>query len=61
MGQVLEKSGKCPPWIMQGAKRIVLMQFPNARLREIELETEDGRLVYEVELTTAEGRRRNCM
>jgi uncharacterized membrane protein YkoI len=43
---------------MQEAKRIVLMQFPNARIREIELETEDGRLVYEVELTTAEGEKK---
>jgi uncharacterized membrane protein YkoI len=43
---------------MQEAKRIVLMQFPNARIREIELETEDGRLVYEVELVTAEGQKK---
>jgi len=38
--------------------RIVERQFPGAHIREIELETEDGRLVYEVELTTAEGRKK---
>ncbi len=33
-------------------------QFPNARALEIELDTEDGKLVYEVELITAEGQKR---
>jgi uncharacterized membrane protein YkoI len=43
---------------MQEAVRIVLTQFPSARISEIELETEDGRLVYEVELITAEGQKK---
>lgn len=40
------------------ATRIALAQFPNARIKEIELETEDGRLVYEVELVTADGQKK---
>ena len=43
---------------MQEATRIVLTQFPNARILEMELDTEDGRLVYEVELVTAEGQKK---
>ncbi len=43
---------------MPEATRIVLTEFPNARILEIELDTEDGRLVYEVELVTAEGQKR---
>ena len=43
---------------MQEATRIVLTEFPNARIQEIELDTEDGRLVYEVELVTAEGQKK---
>ncbi len=43
---------------MQEAARIVLTQFPNARITEIELDTEDGRLVYEVELVTADGQKK---
>jgi len=39
---------------LQQATRIVLERFPNARIKEIELDTEDGRLVYEVELVTAD-------
>lgn len=40
------------------ATRIVLGEFPNARILEIELDSEDGRLVYEVELVTAEGQKK---
>jgi uncharacterized membrane protein YkoI len=48
-----------PPAIdMQEATRIVLAQFPNARIKEIELDTEDGKLVYEVELVTADGQKK---
>ncbi|HXF93972.1 MAG TPA: PepSY domain-containing protein [Nitrospiraceae bacterium] len=43
---------------MQEAVRIVLAQFPNARITEIELDTEDGRFVYEVELVTADGQKK---
>ena len=39
---------------VQEAARIVKAQFPNAHIREIELKTEDGRPVYEVELVTAD-------
>lgn len=39
---------------VQEAARIVKAQFPNAHIREIELKTENGRLVYEVELVTAD-------
>jgi uncharacterized membrane protein YkoI len=42
----------------QEATRIAQTQFPNARILEIELDSEDGRLVYEVELPTAEGRKK---
>jgi len=38
--------------------QIVEKEFPGAHIREIELETEDGRLVYEVELVTAEGHKK---
>jgi uncharacterized membrane protein YkoI len=47
-----------PAVSVQEATRIVLTQFPNARIREIELEAEDGRLVYEVELVTVEGQKK---
>ncbi|MCP9463498.1 MAG: PepSY domain-containing protein [Nitrospira sp.] len=40
----------------QEAARLVLANVPNARILEMELDTEDGRLVYEVELVTAEGK-----
>lgn len=43
---------------MRQATQIVLEQFPNARILEMELETDDGRLVYEVELVTAEGQKK---
>ena len=43
---------------IQQATRIVLERFPNARIKEIELDTEDGRLVYEVELITADGQKK---
>ncbi len=43
---------------LQEATRIVLTQFPNARIVEMELDREDGRLVYEVELVTAEGQKK---
>lgn len=43
---------------MQGATRIVLTQFPNVRILEMELVTQDGRLVYEVELGTADGQKK---
>ncbi len=49
---------QAPPVDMQEATRIVLTQFPNARILEMELDTEDGRLVYEVELVTAEGQKK---
>lgn len=38
--------------------QIVERQFPGARIREIELETKDGRQVYEVELVTADGHKK---
>lgn len=43
---------------MQEATRIVLTEFPNARILEMELDREHGRLVYEVELITAEGQKK---
>lgn len=49
---------QAPPVDMQEATRIVLTRFPNARILEMELDTEDGRLVYEVELVTAEGQKK---
>lgn len=49
---------RTPVLDIQEATRIVLTQFPNARILEIELETEDGKLVYGVELITAEGQKR---
>lgn len=49
---------RTPVLDMQEATRIVLTQFPNARILETELDTEDGRLVYEVELITAEGQKK---
>lgn len=42
----------------QEATRIVTTQFPNARIREMELDSEDGRLVYEVEFLTQEGQKK---
>lgn len=49
---------QAPAVDMQEATRIVLTEFPNARILEMELDTEDGRLVYEVELITAEGHKK---
>ena len=43
---------------MQEATRIVLTEFPNARIVEMELDREHGQLVYEVELVTAEGQKK---
>lgn len=43
---------------MRQATQIVLEQFPHARILEMELETDDGRLMYEVELITAEGQKK---
>ncbi len=43
---------------LQEAARIVLTQFPNARILEMELDREHGRLMYEVELVTAEGQKK---
>jgi uncharacterized membrane protein YkoI len=42
----------------QEVTRIVQTQYPDARISEIELETEDGRLVYEVELVTKDGQKK---
>lgn len=42
----------------QEATRIVQEQFPGARILELESDIEDGRLVYEVELATAEGQKK---
>ena len=48
-----------PPAVdMQAATRIVLTEFPNARIVEMELDREHGQLVYEVELVTAEGQKK---
>lgn len=49
---------RLPTIDVQEASRIVLQQFPNAQIKEIELDTEDGRLVYEVELITADRRKK---
>lgn len=42
----------------QEATKIIQAQFPNARIHEMELDSEDGRLVYEVELLTQEGQKK---
>lgn len=47
-----------PPIGVPEATRIILTEFPNARILEIELDHEHGRLVYEVELITAEGQKK---
>jgi len=52
------EEGNRPTIDIQQATRIVLERFPNARIKEIELDTEDGRLVYEVELVTADGQKK---
>lgn len=43
---------------LQEATRIVLTEFPNARIVEMELDKEHDQLVYEVELITAEGQKK---
>ncbi len=43
---------------MRQATQIVMEQFPQARILEIELDREHGKFVYEVELITAEGQKR---
>lgn len=43
---------------LQEGTRIVLTEFPNARIVEMELDKEHGQLVYEVELVTAEGQKK---
>ena len=47
-----------PAVSMQEATRIVETQYPNSRILEIELDTEDGQLVYQVELLTQEGQKK---
>lgn len=47
-----------PALDMRQATEIVIGQFPQARILEIELDREHGKLVYEVELITAEGQKR---
>ncbi|MER3424865.1 MAG: hypothetical protein C4293_18230 [Nitrospiraceae bacterium] len=47
-----------PAISVQEATRIVQEHFPGARILEVKLATEDGRLVYEVELVTAEGQKK---
>lgn len=54
----LGDESRVPAISVPEATRIVLEEFPNARILEIELEGEDGRLVYEVELVTADGQKR---
>lgn len=49
---------QAPAIDMQEATRVMLANFPNARILEMELDSEDGRLVYEVELVTAEGQKK---
>ncbi|MDC8450014.1 MAG: PepSY domain-containing protein [Nitrospira sp.] len=43
---------------MPEATRLVLAEFPNARIVEIELDREHGHFVYEVELITTEGQKK---
>ena len=47
--------GPTPLISISEATRIVLDEYSGARIKEIELESEEGRLVYEVELITREG------
>ncbi|WP_447972219.1 PepSY domain-containing protein [Nitrospira sp. Kam-Ns4a] len=57
-GGALADEQSAPLLDAQEVTRIVLAEFPRATIDEIELETEDGRLVYEVELITADGHER---
>jgi uncharacterized membrane protein YkoI len=45
---------------IQEATRIVHTQFPNARIMEIELHNEDGKLVYEVERRMYQGEKKEA-
>lgn len=56
-GALADEKG-APKLDAQAVSRIVLEEFPKATIKEIELETEDGRLVYEVELVTVDGYKR---
>lgn len=58
LGTSFGEETRQPAIDVQEATRIVLVQFPNARIKEIELDTEDGKLVYEVELVTANGQKK---
>ncbi len=58
LGMSYGEERQAPAIDMQEATRIVQANFPNARILEMELDTEDGRLVYEVELVTADGQKK---
>lgn len=49
----LRKSGKLMP--LDSLLQIVRQRYPDARLLEAELESEDGRLIYELEVLTTGG------
>lgn len=49
--------GPVPVISVSEAARLVLADHPEARIVELELDTDDGRLEYEVEVVTAGGRK----
>jgi uncharacterized membrane protein YkoI len=55
---VLAEEGRQPKIDRQEATVLVLIAFPNSRILEMELESEDGNLIYEVELMTEEGQKK---
>lgn len=57
-GISLGEEQQTPAVDLREARHIVLTEFPNARIVEMALDREHGQLVYEVELVTAEGQKK---
>jgi hypothetical protein len=53
--------GPAPVICVSEAARLVLAEYPGARIVELELDTNNGRLEYEIEVVTAGDRSERCM
>ena len=58
LGSGFGDEGAKPVIPISDVTRIVLTEYPGARIQEIELDSEDGRPVYEIELITTQGQKK---